>query len=247
MPSSKHYSQLKGYFDLAFAVIGVLTNGVEYRFYTATKTDGQDGMDKFPFFQFDVTDINVENEILEILPHFCDSHLDKRGFEEAKRLKHRAVLEAKIDEELKCPPNKLVDHFIKEAFGGNISKKERKEMMPIVKNAIEQILLNKTDDAYRQESHIVAVVSDDNKTIREKVKEWEIYVRGILRHSCISDNIIHQESRKGNSHVLCFNSKTNPLVRLSINGEKLTMEFYDENGKKNKHAIPYNGVDTNIL
>src|SRR5690606_27739407 len=50
-----HNSQLFRYFHVSKAKFGLLTNGIEYRFYTDLKESNK--MDEKPFFVFNITDI----------------------------------------------------------------------------------------------------------------------------------------------------------------------------------------------
>lgn len=52
-PLEKHGSQLFRYFATTKAKFGILTNGIEYRFFT--DLEDQNKMDKTPFFMFDIT------------------------------------------------------------------------------------------------------------------------------------------------------------------------------------------------
>ena len=59
----KHYTQIHKYFHLTKARFALLTNGVQYNFYT--DLDAANKMDEKPFFSFDITSIK-EQQIKEL-------------------------------------------------------------------------------------------------------------------------------------------------------------------------------------
>ncbi len=81
---TNHYAQLEYYLSTNSDVeIGILTNGIVYKFFAyfeKLKT-----MDKEPFFVFDFE--NMEDEKIDILSLFC-----KNGFDLNKLLKRRGTL-----------------------------------------------------------------------------------------------------------------------------------------------------------
>ena len=59
----KHYTQLHKYFHLTKARFAILTNGIQYNFYT--DLDAANKMDEKPFLSFDITNIK-EMQIKEL-------------------------------------------------------------------------------------------------------------------------------------------------------------------------------------
>lgn len=68
----EHASQLFAYFAATEARIGVLTNGLVYRFHTDLDTTHK--MDSRPFLEFNILDI--DDELLEELERFTKSTFD---------------------------------------------------------------------------------------------------------------------------------------------------------------------------
>ncbi len=102
-------SQLFRYFTaVTEARIGVLTNGVLYRFYTDSEKPNV--MDTKPFFEFDMSDI--QSSLVNVLKNFTKDKfdLDNARFI-AVELKHRGEIKQILTEQLETPTNGFVRFF----------------------------------------------------------------------------------------------------------------------------------------
>ncbi len=102
-------SQLFRYFTVVTeARIGVLTNGVLYRFYTDSEKPNV--MDNEPFFEFDMSDL--QSSLVNVLKNFTK---DKFDFDNARfiavDLKHRGEIKQILREQLETPTNGFVRFF----------------------------------------------------------------------------------------------------------------------------------------
>ena len=107
--AKKHCSQLFRYFiAVQEARIGVLTNGIQYRFYADLKEPNR--MDEVPFFQFDISDI--QSSLVNVLKNFTKDKfdLDNARFV-AVELKHRGEIKQILTEQLETPTNGFVRFF----------------------------------------------------------------------------------------------------------------------------------------
>ena len=102
-------SQLFRYFTaVTEARIGVLTNGVLYRFYTDSEKPNV--MDTEPFFEFDMSDI--QPSLVNVLKNFTKDKfdLDNARFI-AVDLKHRGEIKQILREQLETPTNGFLKFF----------------------------------------------------------------------------------------------------------------------------------------
>ena len=127
-------SQLFRYFTaITEARIGVLTNGVLYRFYTDSEKPNV--MDTEPFFQFDMSDI--QPSLVNVLKNFTKDKfdLDNARFI-AVELKHRGEIKQILVEQLETPTNGFV-RFFYEAIK---SQMEIQDFTNVVKRAFNEFI-----------------------------------------------------------------------------------------------------------
>ena len=133
-------SQLFRYFTaVTEARIGVLTNGVLYRFYTDSEKPNV--MDTKPFFEFDMSDI--QSSLVNVLKNFTKDKfdLDNARFI-AVELKHRGEIKQILTEQLETPTNGFV-RFFYEAIK---SQMEIQDFTNVVKRAFHEFLDEQSEE-----------------------------------------------------------------------------------------------------
>ena len=119
-PLTLHDNQLLRYFHVSPAKFGILTNGVQYRFYTDLATPNK--MDEVPFLEVDITDIR-SNQIEEL------KKFHKAGFNvdnilsSASELKYSGELRGLLSKEFANPSPDFVRLFAKQVYDGTITQK----------------------------------------------------------------------------------------------------------------------------
>lgn len=115
----KHSKQLSRYFVNTEAKIAILTNGIEYRFFTDLEKDNI--MDSEPFFVFNLK--NYKKKDLEYLKEF-----QKESFDE-NRLYGKAEKSKKIDDIVKVlfaeftkPSDEFLKHIVDKCYEGTKTK-----------------------------------------------------------------------------------------------------------------------------
>lgn len=128
-------AQLRSYFVASSARIAILTNGIEYRFYTDTEKANL--MDETPFYVLDME--NLTEQSLETLYLF-----EKSNFSESKIISKAIELKAAenlrdiVFKELSDPSLELVSYFTKCIYGQTLSKSFREQIKPILKKVIHE-------------------------------------------------------------------------------------------------------------
>lgn len=170
---ANHYAQLEYYLSTNSDVeIGILTNGIVYKFFAyfeKLKT-----MDKEPFFEFDFE--NMEDEKIDILSLFC-----KNGFDLNKLLKKGEELwyYRKITQKLKELLTKPSDDFIrllaKDYSPTKITASALEKFRPIVNKSITTAITDLTQESLVDESNEVKtkviVTTDEELKAFEMTKE----------------------------------------------------------------------------
>ncbi len=134
---SLHDTQLRRYFAATNARFGVLTNGIEYRFYT--DLDKQNIMDDKPFLVVDMLDLSDAD--IEQLKKFHKSYYDLANIlGTAQELKYTTQLRSVLSSEFSSPSPDFVKFFTKQVYDGVVNQKVLDQFTPLIKKAISGIV-----------------------------------------------------------------------------------------------------------
>jgi len=139
----EHASQLFRYFAVTNARIAVLTNGIEWHFYT--DLDMPNRMDSKPFLVLDMLDID-ETLIPEI------QKLSKESFDvdsivsAAEELKYVGALKREIAAQFREPSDEWVKFFTSRVYEGAFTQRVRQQFTGLVSKAAQQFLTERVND-----------------------------------------------------------------------------------------------------
>jgi len=138
-----HDTQLKKYFVASNARFGVLTNGIEYRFYT--DLEKVNIMDDKPFLVIDILDMS-DNDI-EQLKKFHKSYYNEENIlSTAQELKYTTELRSLICKEFDCPSPDFVKFFTKQVYDGVVNQRVIDQFTPLIKKSIMSIVNDTISD-----------------------------------------------------------------------------------------------------
>lgn len=139
----KHGSQLFRYFATTKAKFGILTNGIEYRFFT--DLDEANKMDQKPFFTFDVTQIK-EQDINE-LKKFHKSTFDISAvFNAAEDLKYSNQIKSLLKKQLEEPDDNFINYILSEIYDGRKTQNIVDKFKPVIKKSLNQFINDLMND-----------------------------------------------------------------------------------------------------
>lgn len=245
-PLSVHNaSQLFRYFHTTKAKFSILTNGIEYRFYTDLVEANK--MDEKPFFAFNITEIR-DNQIEE-LKKFHKAYYDFDNIvTTASELKYTYELKKLIDAEFNEPSADFVRHFAKQVYPGPITAKVLEQFLNLTKKSLHQYIsdmitdrlksaLNKEDEASRELEVITEPAKPADSVITtEEELEGFLIVKTILRQKVNASRIVHRDAQSYFAILLDDNNRKT-LCRLYLNGGKKYLAVLDEQRKEIKHEI----------
>ncbi|MDQ3111364.1 MAG: type I restriction endonuclease, partial [Bacteroidota bacterium] len=113
-------SQLFRYFHTTTAKFSILTNGIEYRFYTDLVEANK--MDEKPFFVFNITDIK-DNQIEELKKFHKEYYDFDNIVTTASELKYTNELKVLLNTEFSNPSPDFVKHFARQVYPSVITAK----------------------------------------------------------------------------------------------------------------------------
>ncbi|GGI56970.1 type I restriction endonuclease [Winogradskyella haliclonae] len=238
-----HNSQLFRYFHATKTRFALLTNGINYRFYTDLEHANK--MDAKPFFELDITKIK-DNEVHEI-SKFHKSNFDvNKIVNNASALKYTKEIRKCITEELTEPSYDFVKLFANKVYSGRLTEKVMHEFTGLVHKAFTQTLSEKVNDrlnsalnkeAENQQLDTIEVIEEDNRieTTEEELEGFRIVV-AILRRKLSIDRIAYRDTQSYFGILLDDNNRK-PLCRLHFNGSKKYIGVFDEVKKETKELI----------
>lgn len=245
-----HDNQLIRYFNVTKAKFAILTNGIEYRFYTDLVEPNI--MDSKPFLQFDITDIK-ENQVEE-LKKFHKSYFDVNNIlTSANDLKYTGELRALISAELRTPSEEFVRYFTKKVYSKTVTSTVLFQFTDLVKRSTHQVIsdmitdrlksaIDKETETIAQENaasaEATAPVEDAGRQIETTAEEVEGFfvVKSILRTSVESNRIFYRDAQSYFSIILDDNNRKT-ICRLYFNGSKKYIGLFDSAKKETKNEI----------
>lgn len=205
-----YVSQLAGYFAGSLAHFGILTNGVEYRFYT--DLDRANLMDEEPFLVVDMEALTDDS--LEELEIFCKDVFNERMImEKANDMKCLSALREEVRQELAEPSFELVTHFARRIYGQVPPKSVREHLRPLLIKVLSECLQMTENQRVAppppergEVSEKQVVASENNGSILEIVK-------GILA-GLVSPDRIQLFEGSGYSSIRLDGSQWWPIVKF---------------------------------
>lgn len=136
-PLERHGNQLFRYFAATKAKFGILTNGIEYRFFT--DLDEPNKMDLKPFFVMDLSNIR-EQDITE-LKKFHKNNFDVQTvFNAAENLKYTNLIKNLLTKQLEQPDDNFINYILSEVYDGHRKRSIIDKFSPIVKKSFNQFV-----------------------------------------------------------------------------------------------------------
>lgn len=239
-------SQLFRYFHTTSAKFSILTNGIEYKFYTDLVQANK--MDDKPFFAFNILEIK-DNQIEE-LKKFHKANYDFNNIvNTASELKYTYELKKLIEADFNEPSPDFVRHFAKQAYPGPITAKVLEQFTNLTKKSLHQFVsdmitdrlksaLTKEDEANReqQESLVEAVRPAESIVTTDEEIEGFLIVKAILRQKADASRIVHRDAQSYFAILLDDNNRKT-LCRLYLGGSKKYLAVLDSQRKEVRHEI----------
>jgi hypothetical protein len=240
-----HDGQLLRYFHVSKAKFGVLTNGIEYRFYSDLVMPNK--MDEKPFLEFNILDIK-DNHIEE-LKKFHKINFDADSIvNTASELKFMNELKHLLHQELTNPTPEFVRHFAKQVYPSVVTAKVLEQFTDLTKRAVQHHISDLITDRLKSalskedeiiESKVATEQSNDESskiiTTEEELESFMI-IKSIVRQKINVNRINYRDAQSYFSIILDDNNRK-PICRVYLNGSKKYIGIFDETKKETKNEI----------
>jgi predicted type IV restriction endonuclease len=233
--SDVHMSQLYRYFSVTEARFAILTNGIDYWFYT--DLDEANKMDQRPFFRFNVLDYRPDD--IQELQKFAIEMFDVDNIlSTANNLKYSSAIKAELMKEFDDPSEDFIRMLVVRVFDGRFTQRVRDEFSPLVSSAIRDAVRDMVNqrittalDAGSTGRPLAVpaavpetadVSGDRNSEIETTEEELEAFhiIRAIVRPEVKSDRVVMRDA-KTYCAILIDNNNRRPLARLYFNGKSV--------------------------
>ncbi|MCO6175365.1 type I restriction enzyme HsdR N-terminal domain-containing protein [Flavobacterium sp. NRK F10] len=239
---SIHNSQLLRYFHVTKARFALLTNGIQYQFFTDLEEKNK--MDEKPFLEFEITSLK-ENTIHEIAK-FHKSNFDvNKIVNNASSLKYTKEIKKLINDELQNPSTEFIRLFAGKVYSGRLTEKVMDEFKELVLKGFNQFINERINDrlnaalnkeAEKQVGDQVEEIEESKiNTTEEELEGFRIVV-AILRRKLEVHRIVHRDTQSYFGILLDDNNRK-PLCRLHFNGVKKYIGLFDDAKNETRHAL----------
>lgn len=234
----KHAGQLFRYFSVTDARIGVLTNGIVYRFFT--DLEAQNKMDDKPFLEVDMLSLSdsVIDELKKLTkPAFnVDDLLTAAG-----DLKYTREIKRLLAEQMENPSDEFVRFCASKVFTGPLTPNRREYFARITKQSFYQLLYDGINN--RLKSAIAGPVLEEAEgggdevvvTTEDELEGYHI-VKALLRKRVDPARIVHRDTQSYMGILLDDNNRK-PIARLHFNRRQKYIGVFDEHRKEERIAI----------
>jgi len=244
-----HDGQLLRYFHVSKAKFGLLSNGIEYRFYSDLVAANK--MDEKPFLEFNITDIK-DNQIEE-LKKFHKANFNAESIvNTASEMKYMNELKHLLHLELTEPTSEFVKHFAKQVYPSVITAKVLEQFTELTKKSTQYYIsdliterlktaLTKEDEKSKKgnlnEKNADQNTEEDSKIVTtEEELEGYLIVKTILRQKIPATRVTYRDAQSYFAIFLDDNNRK-AVCRLYLEGGKKYIGLFDENKKETKNLI----------
>lgn len=249
-------SQLYRYFSVTDARFAILTDGIEYLFYS--DIDSPNKMDPIPFFEFNL--LRYDNHHIEDLAKFSK---EKFSLEDilaaANKLKYLKGFKSALVKEAATPSDNFVKLLLADFHSGRLTQQVIDEFRPTAQQALRQYVNEQINERLRSAMAPAPkpeVISEsetnsdsaprnegeDDNGIVTTVDEIEGYhiVRAILREIVDVSRIVMRDT-KSYCGILLDDNNRRPICRLHFNYSQKYIGLFDKERTETRH--PINSLD----
>lgn len=239
-----HASQLFRYFNVTDARIGILSNGLQYRFHSDLEKANH--MDEKPFLIIDL--LNFDPRSVSQLKKFTKSAFDvDRILSSANELKYKREIKLLFESEFNQPSEEFVRLFASRVYSGRLMANVIAEFTEIAKQALREFLNDEIAD--RLQTAIDSTAGSSDKTTIEHEVEEEVedrsdgietteeeldgyyVVKSILRETIDVSRVFIRDVRSYCGILLDDNNRQ-PICRLHFNRSTKYLSLFDSDSEE---------------
>ena len=217
-----HDTQLQKYFVASKSRFGVLTNGIEYRFYT--DLEKVNIMDERPFLVVNMLDLSDAD--IEQLKKFHKSYYNENNvLSTANELKYTTEIKEIFNKEIQSPTSDFVRFFAKQIYTtGQITQKVVEMFTPLVKKSmsmvINDIIAERLNTAMKNDEQVEDTTNISNNLPNSPKENTE---------SKLPEGIVYMDKEAGiittQEEMDAYNI-VRSILRRSVDASRITYKDY---------------------
>ena len=240
-------SQLSRYFVNTPARIGILTNGIVYKFYS--DLDAENTMDTAPFLEIDIT--KTDNRSLQAISHFTKQSFDLEDAKAAAaQMKYIAGMKTYLADMYAQPDDDFVRLLSRHVFSGPLFQSRMEYFNGLVRQAFHGFVNDRINETLQRASDMVNIgpveavgetdeqdtapegdesESRDRQSIVTTAEELEGYelVRTIVS-DCVDPERVTMRDRQSYCAILLDNNNRRTICRLRFTSRRRVLALMGE-------------------
>lgn len=248
---NEHAGQLYRYFSVSEARFGILTNGIEYRFFTDLEEPNK--MDKYPFLTINMLQLH-ENDLNELKKFEKSSFSLDSILDTASTLKYTGAIKKAFSEEIADPSEEFVRYFVSKVYNGRFTQQIKEQFSSLVKGAINQfisdvlnekinrLLKTNTQHEFEPKEKQDDDIEPDNGivTTEEEIEGYHI-VKAILASDIDLGRVAIRDT-KNYCGILLDDNNRKPICRLHFNSKKKYIGIFYGKHEERTHIESLNDI-----
>ncbi|RDY27511.1 type I restriction endonuclease [Lachnotalea glycerini] len=231
----RHSSQLFRYYVATSAKFAILTNGIEYRFYT--DLDEKNKMDKEPFLYLNILNLK-DNQINQIIK-FKKEMLDIPDImNTASLLKYNSIFKGIIEQQFQRPSDDFVKLFLQSIYKGVKTQTVLEKFRPVLKKSLNDYLNEVLNERLQSALNTASIENTEKDSNLSTSEEWEALsiIKEILKNTVDIDKISFKYTESYIA-VLYENNSRKWLCRLILTNTSKTFIVPDESKKELRYSL----------
>ena len=230
--TDKEASQLNGYFiNTKNSKIGILTNGIDWRFYSVNNSTKSQNLFEIPFLVLDFSEIN--DELIEQLSKFHRNFLAtnlNELLEETQEFYFMQGFDTAFASELFEPSDEFIKAIFNKMDGKKLTDNIKSKLKSLVSsNSIQSALLKVIDEESKSGNMVI--------TTAEELKIYHTVKTILVHNKKIDADRITYRDQKNSFNVLVDDNNKKIVCKIISARNKYTIEI---NGDK----FDYIGIDS---
>jgi hypothetical protein len=240
-------SQLQRYFQVTpSARIGVLTDGIQYQFYT--DLDRSNLMDERPFMVINFK--TLEESLIPELKKMSKTQFDlEKTLSAASELKYTRAIKKLITAESQNPSEEFVRHFASQVYSGKLMPSVKEKFTELVKKALQLYINDAINERLKsamvaepiEDDPVESLISKPQIITTDDEKDAYFIIKSILRQS-INPERISMRDTLSYCGILLDDNNRKPICRLYFNTSQYYLGLVTDK-EKNIDKIPISNVD----
>lgn len=250
LKADERVSQLFRYFTATDARIGVLTNGIIYRFFSDLEATNR--MDTTPFLEIDLENFNPGT--LRLLSQFAKSFDVDKTIADASRLRYTGKMKEVLNSQFNQPEDDFVRWIANRVYTGRLTQSVMENFRTLarqslhefvndhINNALKSLqsatLIQEDIDPSESEGNAPSPVTDATESQKSSeiptVEELDAFsiVKALVQNVVDAENVILRDSKS--YCAIHYENNRKPLCRLYFDGQQKRLGLFDgsrgENG-----------------